>query len=296
MTVANTASGGTLRATAVCTAGSQPLRVPVTSGDLAAGQSAKAQAFPPPGCTGAAVVLSSSSRTTADPTASVLRDYSVSTGPPTAPLAVTLAGTGAGVVTSDKGNILCGSACTDSFGLGTQVTLAAVPTSTSTFAGWTGACSGTTAQCTVTVNDAAAVTATFNAIPGTVKPPASETSQLEQDLASDTKGPRIGIGKVALARKLKALTLRVTCPATEPHRCSGFVAVVVRAGKKRLNLGQRAFLELKGGRRKVLRYPLTARSRSIIRRARSLRVSLRARTRDDAFNYVSQRRKLEIDR
>ncbi len=79
---------------------------------------------------------------------------------------VTRAGSGAGTVTSDVGSIDCGATCTDTYDHGSVVTLAAGAVSGSTFAGWSGACSGT-GPCQVTVNAAKDVTATF-----TLNPPA----------------------------------------------------------------------------------------------------------------------------
>src|SRR5690606_24983838 len=64
-------------------------------------------------------------------------------------LTVTPAGTGAGTVTSSPAGISCGADCSELYNHGTMVTLAAVPTIGSTFAGWTGSgCTGTS-PCTV---------------------------------------------------------------------------------------------------------------------------------------------------
>lgn len=80
-------------------------------------------------------------------------------------LTLTLAGTGAGTVTSSPAGITCGSGCSASFTGGTKVTLTAAPASGSVFAGWSGAgCSGT-GTCSVTMNAAETVTATFNLPP-----------------------------------------------------------------------------------------------------------------------------------
>lgn len=76
------------------------------------------------------------------------------------PLTVTKNGTGSGTVTSSPAGISCGSTCTASYTSGTPVTLTATPAAGSAFTGWSGACSGTSA-CTVTMNSAKNVTATF---------------------------------------------------------------------------------------------------------------------------------------
>ena len=79
-------------------------------------------------------------------------------------LTVTRAGTGTGTVTSSPAGINCGTTCSASYASGTVVTLSAAAASGSTFAGWSGACSGTGA-CQVTMSAARAVTATFTSIP-----------------------------------------------------------------------------------------------------------------------------------
>lgn len=76
-------------------------------------------------------------------------------------LTVSLAGTGSGSVRSTPvGGISCPSTCSASFSYGTTVSLVPTAASGSTFAGWSGACSGT-GPCTVTMNQARSVTATF---------------------------------------------------------------------------------------------------------------------------------------
>ncbi len=73
-------------------------------------------------------------------------------------LTVARAGTGAGTITGT--GISCGADCSETFNYGAMVTLAATPATGSTFAGWSGACSGAGA-CTVTMTVARSVTATF---------------------------------------------------------------------------------------------------------------------------------------
>ncbi|MGA2782341.1 MAG: CFI-box-CTERM domain-containing protein [Smithella sp.] len=76
-------------------------------------------------------------------------------------LTVTKSGTGAGTVTGSDGLINCGSTCSVNYVSGTSVTLTALATSGSVFSGWAGGgCSGT-GTCTVTMNAATSVTASF---------------------------------------------------------------------------------------------------------------------------------------
>lgn len=84
----------------------------------------------------------------------------VPTSPATTVYLVTVStvGSGSGVVTGS--GVSCPSTCSQSYSAGTVVTLTAVPTSGSTFVGWSGACSGT-GSCRVTMNSAQNVAATF---------------------------------------------------------------------------------------------------------------------------------------
>ena len=71
------------------------------------------------------------------------------------------AGAGAGTVTSSPAGINCGAVCMAQFTDGTSVTLTAAPTSSSKFAGWSGACSGTATTCVLSMTADRNVTATF---------------------------------------------------------------------------------------------------------------------------------------
>ena len=81
---------------------------------------------------------------------------------PPANLTVALAGRGTGTVTSSPAGISCPQTCTANLGKGSQVTLTATPAAGFPFAGWSGACSGTSTTCKVTLKGATSVTATFN--------------------------------------------------------------------------------------------------------------------------------------
>lgn len=69
---------------------------------------------------------------------------------------------GGGSVTSTPAGISCPSDCTETWLAGTEVELVATPAPNFDFAGWTGACSGT-ASCTVTMDQARSVGASFTA-------------------------------------------------------------------------------------------------------------------------------------
>jgi len=70
-------------------------------------------------------------------------------------------GTGAGTVTSSPTGISCGTDCTQSYASGTTVTLTTAAGTGSKFTGWSGACTGTGATCTVSMTAARSVVATF---------------------------------------------------------------------------------------------------------------------------------------
>lgn len=78
------------------------------------------------------------------------------------PLTVHIAGDGSGQVSSVPAGIGCSqSTCSANFEIGTPVALSAAGFAGSSFAGWSGACSGT-ASCPLTMNSANEVTATFS--------------------------------------------------------------------------------------------------------------------------------------
>jgi hypothetical protein len=83
------------------------------------------------------------------------------TGEPQGPytLSVSKSGTGTGTVTGT--GIDCGADCSEPFIAGTEVSLTAAAGADSVFTGWSGACSGTTNPCTVTMDANKAVTPAF---------------------------------------------------------------------------------------------------------------------------------------
>jgi Divergent InlB B-repeat domain len=86
-------------------------------------------------------------------------------------LTVNVEGDGDGTVTSSPPGINCGTDCSETYEFGTGVTLTAEPALGVTFAGWSGACTGSTSTCTLQMNGPRFVTATFANKPVlTVKP------------------------------------------------------------------------------------------------------------------------------
>jgi hypothetical protein len=75
---------------------------------------------------------------------------------------LTVGVSGNGTVTSSPSGINCGATCSASFDFGTPVTLSEIPAGGASFAGWSGACTGT-GSCVVTMNSAQSVAATFTA-------------------------------------------------------------------------------------------------------------------------------------
>ena len=96
-------------------------------------------------------------------TASMVQAQSVTANFGNNTLAVSIAGSGAGTVTSSPAGINCAGAsgCSAPFDAGTSVVLTAAPAAGSTFAGWKGACSNATGTCTVTMSQQQSVIATF---------------------------------------------------------------------------------------------------------------------------------------
>ncbi len=69
--------------------------------------------------------------------------------------------TGAGAVTSSPSGLSCGAGCSAQFPIGAQVTLTAVADAGNTFSQWSGACSGASPSCTITLGADTTVGASF---------------------------------------------------------------------------------------------------------------------------------------
>lgn len=124
-------------------------------------------------------------------------------------LSVAKSGTGTGAVTSSPAGISCGSDCSETVTAGTQLTLTATPAPGSTFAGWSGACTGT-ATCTVTVNTTTSVTATFTLTPATLS--VSKTGTGAGTVTSSPAG--IDCGTVCTATMAPGAVVTLTAVAS----------------------------------------------------------------------------------
>jgi Divergent InlB B-repeat domain len=81
---------------------------------------------------------------------------------PPVTLKVSRSGRGSGTVRSTPPGINCGSTCSHAYSYGTAITLTARATQASVFIGWSGACTGSTATCHVSMTAARATTARFS--------------------------------------------------------------------------------------------------------------------------------------
>ncbi len=105
-------------------------------------------------------------------------------------LTINEASAGSGTVTGT--GIYCGGDCTESYASGTTVTLTATPANGSTFTGWSGACSGTGA-CTITMDAAKSVTATFTPVATVFRTVAGTISWFYAAAFSRTPIPHSGL-------------------------------------------------------------------------------------------------------
>jgi uncharacterized delta-60 repeat protein len=135
-------------------------------------------------------------------------------------LTVTTSGTGAGTITSTPAGIFCGTSCSHSYRYGTAVTLTATPAAGSSFAGWSGACTGT-GTCSITTDADETVTAAFNLVP---PPP-----------------------KKCVVPKLKGKTLKKAKRSIRAHACT--VGKVKRATSPTVKKGHVISQKPKSGKR-----------------------------------------------
>jgi hypothetical protein len=106
------------------------------------------------------------------------------TEPINSTLTVLRSGTGSGTVTSSPSGINCGDDCSEIYTKVQKVKLTAKADANSTFAGWSGECSGT-GSCQVTVDGLKTVTAIF-----TLRIPDVSVAQTTLDFGGVTSGKK----------------------------------------------------------------------------------------------------------
>jgi uncharacterized repeat protein (TIGR01451 family) len=157
----------------------------------------------------------------------------------TFPLNVTLIGTGTGSVTDNLGSINClntagviSGTCSANYPAGTAVTLTATPTQPSTFGGYFGACTGT-GGCSVTMNSAQSVTASFvpppKMIPVPLTPGTNATGMATYDCPSNPNpspgnpclDPNAHATSLTIGQVLTPFTLTVVATEIPPTNGDG---------------------------------------------------------------------------
>lgn len=77
------------------------------------------------------------------------------------PPRLTVAVSGSGSVTSSPSGVSCPGDCAETYPTGTSVTLTATPATGWNFSGWSGACSGSSSSCVITLDEGKNTAATF---------------------------------------------------------------------------------------------------------------------------------------
>jgi hypothetical protein len=164
-------------------------------------------------------------------------------------LTLGIGGTGTGIVKSKAIGIECSVSCTPSIVAGTKVTLTAVPGANSTFAGFSGECSGTKA-CKVQMSEAHSVTATF------FKAPVSSLT---------------GVAVVAKTAKVKGGKAFVGIRCGGPASCRGSLRLLAKLkGRKNVPIGGATF-SLAPGSSTTLKIKLSAKARQLLKSKGHLR-------------------------
>lgn len=139
-------------------------------------------------------------------------------------LNVAKSGTGAGTITDPTSAIACGARCSAYIDADQVVTLTATPSAGANFAGWSGACSGT-GTCTVTMDAAKRVTATFGGTASQGQITAAPVSLAFGGQSMNTTSPAQVVtisnpGSVAVT----VVSVTPTAPYAVRHSCDALAA------------------------------------------------------------------------
>jgi hypothetical protein len=139
---------------------------------------------------------------------------------------VTVSKVGSGTVTSKDGRINCGSSCSALYPTGTTTTLIASNGGGVKFTGWTGACSGTSNNCTVLVDAHLNVGATFSASTTTATTTPTTTTTTTTTSTTTTTATKTSLVTLSIGLSNKGSVMSdiggVNCPN---NSCSAKVAV-----------------------------------------------------------------------
>ena len=133
------------------------------------------------------------------------------------------AGAGTGSISSDPSGVACTATCSTVFDDDTTVTLTATPTANSTFAGWSGACTGTS-TCTVSMIEARTTTATF-----TPRPPPRTPKPVRWVLGTRTTNEPISGSFTATA----GVTYRITATSNTTRSARGTCKITINKKTKK---------------------------------------------------------------
>jgi Divergent InlB B-repeat domain len=155
------------------------------------------------------------------------------TTPQSYTLTVSTAGSGSGSVTSNPAGISCPGTCSATYVGGDEVTMSETPAAGSTFAGWSGVCSGT-APCTFEMGADESLTATFNSSgsPGsggggsstTPPPPPSGTVSSASGSSSSATGTATAANAGTTATAVGTGALTVSQYASDPAGAPSFAS------------------------------------------------------------------------
>jgi len=146
-------------------------------------------------------------------------------------LAIAKAGSGSGTVSSTTPGIDCGATCTRSYLDYQSVTLTATAATGSTFAGWTGACSGT-GSCTLAMSEARAVTATFSRPSNVFTAKASTFSTTNSTITVSTTLTIPGEGSLKQSVSGVARKKATLCSTTKVAKRAGTYTLTCLLGAK----------------------------------------------------------------
>ena len=252
--------------------------------------------------------------------APAIRDWilgQISTPPPPTQHTLTVTKSGSGSGTVSGGGINCGTGCSQDsldYDEGTDVTLTASAASGSTFAGWTGACSGT-GSCLLSMDGDRSVTATFGVQASTPAPPPEDDPDPEPDpepepepdpdpdpddppTTSDETPPvaEIASNRLRMSRR-GFVRVRIDC-GDSPEDCLGVVRIRLRfradATAAALRTVGRAKFDIAAGDDKRVKLRLKRRARRLVRRKGRVKVRVVAIVEDAAGNSRRLRDKLRL--